>query len=197
MLKRHEIQVLRRAGHSQIEAAKLAGVSLGSVRRVEREPDVTQIDSGPERERRGIGRPAKAEPFRPLVAQVLAQEPELLVGRDSASRETGGLHRREDRAVRVGQRAAADDGAAAGAVRRAGRGVFATRLWPGGGALPRRDPQARALFCVATRSTRDGSRSRSFPTSAPRRWCGRSSITSRPSEAFLCWPSSIDPRRSR
>jgi transposase len=78
MLKRHEIQVLRRAGHSQIEAAKLAGVSLGSVRRVEREPDVTQIDSGPERERRGIGRPAKAEPFRPLVVQVLAQEPELL-----------------------------------------------------------------------------------------------------------------------
>lgn len=78
MLKRHEIQVLRRAGHSQIEAAKLAGVSLGSVRRVEREPDVTQIDSGPERERRGIGRPAKAEPFRPLVAQVLGQEPDLL-----------------------------------------------------------------------------------------------------------------------
>ncbi len=78
MLKRHEIQVLRRAGHSQIEAAKLAGVSLGSVRRVEREPDVTQIDSGPERARRGIGRPAKAEPFRALVAQVLAEEPELL-----------------------------------------------------------------------------------------------------------------------
>lgn len=78
MLKRHEIQVLRRAGHSQVEAAKLAGVSLGSVRRVEREAAVTQIDSGAERERRGIGRPAKAEPFRALVAQVLAQEPELL-----------------------------------------------------------------------------------------------------------------------
>lgn len=78
MLKRHEIQVLRRAGHSQIATAKLAGVSHGSVRRVEREPDVTQIDSGPERERRGIGRPAKAEPFRVLVAQLLATEPDLL-----------------------------------------------------------------------------------------------------------------------
>lgn len=78
MLKRHEIQVLRRAGHSQVEAAKLAGVSLGSVRRVEREPDVTQIDSGLERERRGIGRPAKAEPFRAVIAQWLATEPELL-----------------------------------------------------------------------------------------------------------------------
>jgi hypothetical protein len=30
MLKRHEIQVLRRAGHAQVEVAKLAGVSLGS-----------------------------------------------------------------------------------------------------------------------------------------------------------------------
>jgi hypothetical protein len=28
MLKRHEIQVLRRAGHAQVEVAKLAGVSL-------------------------------------------------------------------------------------------------------------------------------------------------------------------------
>jgi hypothetical protein len=27
MLKRHEIQVLRRAGHAQVEVAKLAGVS--------------------------------------------------------------------------------------------------------------------------------------------------------------------------
>jgi transposase len=78
MLKRHEIQVLRRAGHSQVEAAKLAGVSLGSVRRVEREPHVTQIDNGHERERRGIGRPAKAEPFRGLLAEWLAKEPELL-----------------------------------------------------------------------------------------------------------------------
>ena len=39
MLKRHEIQVLRRAGHAQVEVATLAGVSLGSVRRVAREPE--------------------------------------------------------------------------------------------------------------------------------------------------------------
>lgn len=65
MLKRHEIQVLRRAGHAQTEAAKFAGVSLGSVRRVEREAAVTHIDTKAERERRAIGRPAKAEPFDP------------------------------------------------------------------------------------------------------------------------------------
>src|SRR5712692_3953041 len=78
MLKRHEIQVLRRAGHAQVEVAKLAGVSLGSVRRVGREPDVTQIDNTQERERRDIGRPAKAEPFRRLVVELLTREPELL-----------------------------------------------------------------------------------------------------------------------
>jgi transposase len=78
MLKRHEIQVLRRAGHAQVEVAKLAGVSLGSVRRVEGEAAVTHVDTEAERERRAIGRPGKAEPFRPLVAEILAEEPHLL-----------------------------------------------------------------------------------------------------------------------
>ena len=78
MLKRHEIQVLRRAGHAQIDVATLAGVSLGSVRRVEHEPDVTQIETARERERRAIGRPTKAEPFRPFVVELLTGEPNLL-----------------------------------------------------------------------------------------------------------------------
>ena len=46
MLKRHEIQVLRRAGHSQIEVATLAGVARRTVQRVDGEAGVTQIDSG-------------------------------------------------------------------------------------------------------------------------------------------------------
>jgi transposase len=78
MLKRHEIQVLRRAGHSQIEIATLAGVSRRSVQRVERESAVTDIDAARERETRGIGRPAKAEPFRSFVVDVLAREPDVL-----------------------------------------------------------------------------------------------------------------------
>ena len=69
MLKRHEIQVLERAGHSHIEIATLAGVSRRSVQRVERESVVTHIDAAREREARGIGRPAKAEPFRALVVE--------------------------------------------------------------------------------------------------------------------------------
>jgi hypothetical protein len=45
MLKRHEIQVLRRAGHSQIEVATLAGVARRTVQRVDGEAAVTHIDS--------------------------------------------------------------------------------------------------------------------------------------------------------
>lgn len=78
MLKRHEVQVLRRAGHSQIEVATLAGLSRRTVQRIETEGAVTHIDVAAERETRGIGRPAKAEPFRSLVAEILAGEPDLL-----------------------------------------------------------------------------------------------------------------------
>ena len=77
MMKRHEIQVLRRAGHSQLEVAKLAGTSERTVRRVEDEPAVTSVEPG-EAERRGIGRPSKAEAFRPFITSVLAGEPDLL-----------------------------------------------------------------------------------------------------------------------
>ena len=39
---------------------------------------MTGIDTAAERERRGVGRPAKAEPFRAVVAEILAGEPDLL-----------------------------------------------------------------------------------------------------------------------
>ncbi|GAC1663766.1 MAG: hypothetical protein PVS2B1_22970 [Candidatus Dormibacteraceae bacterium] len=78
MLKRHAIQVLRQAGHAQAEVARLVGVGLRSVRRVDGEPAVTHIDEATERVRRAIGRPAKAEPFRSLVAEILAGDPDLL-----------------------------------------------------------------------------------------------------------------------
>jgi transposase len=78
MLKRHEIQVLRRAGHSLDEVAELAGVSRRSVVRVEAEEAVSDVDNGVERSRRRIGRPSKAEPFRSFVVEQLTKEPELL-----------------------------------------------------------------------------------------------------------------------
>jgi transposase len=78
MLKRHEIQVLRRAGHSQQETAVLAGVAIRSIRRVEAEAAVTHVDTAAERARRGVGRPSKAEPFRPHVVGWLTEDPTLL-----------------------------------------------------------------------------------------------------------------------
>ena len=78
MLKRHAIQVLRAAGHGQSEIATLTDVSVRSVRRVEAEPDVSHVDDAGERDRRRIGRPSIAEPFRPSVVEWLVQDPALL-----------------------------------------------------------------------------------------------------------------------
>jgi transposase len=78
MLTRHAIQVLRQAGHEQTDVARLLGVGVRTVRRVESEPDVRHVDDGQERERRAIGRPAKAEPFRSVVVEILTGDPDLL-----------------------------------------------------------------------------------------------------------------------
>ena len=79
MLKRHQIQVLRQAGHSVRQVAKLAGVDRASVRRVEAEDAVVSVDTSAERARRGIGRPSKAEPFRLFLTEQIATEPGLRV----------------------------------------------------------------------------------------------------------------------
>ena len=78
MVKRHEIQVLRRAGHVLAETAELAGVSQSTVQRVEAEPPVASFDAEAERVRRRIGRPSKVEPFRPLLVAELAKQPDVL-----------------------------------------------------------------------------------------------------------------------
>lgn len=78
MVKRHEIQVLRRAGHAQAEVAELAKVSKRTVERVDSEDGVTNFDTDGERGRRGIGRPAKAEPFRSFLVGELTLQPDVL-----------------------------------------------------------------------------------------------------------------------
>jgi transposase len=77
MMKRFEIQVLLRAGHTQAEVARLTGIPERTVRRVQAEAAVASVDDGTARERRGIGRPSKAERFRPFVTQLFAEEPGL------------------------------------------------------------------------------------------------------------------------
>jgi transposase len=78
MVRRHEVQVLRRAGHSLAETAKLVGVSQRSARRLAAETPVASFDTEAEREKRGIGRPAKAEPFRSFLVAELAVQPDVL-----------------------------------------------------------------------------------------------------------------------
>ncbi|HLK40232.1 MAG TPA: IS21 family transposase [Polyangiaceae bacterium] len=77
LLKRHEIQVLLRAGHSQRDVAARVSVSVDTVARVKREDEVLLVDDAAQRRDRRIGRPSKATPFGPKVAAWLAEEPEL------------------------------------------------------------------------------------------------------------------------
>lgn len=78
MVRRHEIQVLRRAKHTLAETAELVGVSQSTVQRVEAETPVTSFDTDAERARRRVGRPSKAEAFRTFLVGELAKEPELM-----------------------------------------------------------------------------------------------------------------------
>jgi hypothetical protein len=71
LLKRHEIQVLRRAGHKLPEVAKLAGVSVRSVQRVEAEPAVSHVDTAAARGERKTGREAEL-----LAISLNGEEPE-------------------------------------------------------------------------------------------------------------------------
>jgi transposase len=77
MLKRHEIQVLRRAGHTLKEVAKLTGVSQSSVQRVEGEPAVATLDGSEQSTQRQIGRPSKVEAFRQFIGNEFAKQPDV------------------------------------------------------------------------------------------------------------------------
>ena len=77
MLKRHEIQVLLKAGHAQAEVAQLTGASIRSVKRIAKEGDVAHVDDAAERLTRGIGRPSLVEDFRKPIADLLEQERDL------------------------------------------------------------------------------------------------------------------------
>ena len=80
VMKRHEIQVLRRAGHEVREVAALVGTSERTVRRVQSETLVEGFGEAADRamrERQKVGRPSKVEGFRKWTEELLSREPTL------------------------------------------------------------------------------------------------------------------------
>ena len=77
-LTRHSVQVLLAAGHTQYEVARHAGISVRSVRRIAQEQPVVHVDDNAERQRRSVGRPSKAEPYRQFVLELLEKDPQLM-----------------------------------------------------------------------------------------------------------------------
>jgi len=74
MLKRHEVQVLLRAGHGSSEVSRLAGVDLRTVQRIAREAAVSHADDVTARREKRIGRPSKVAGHRDAVRQMLEED---------------------------------------------------------------------------------------------------------------------------
>jgi transposase len=77
-MKRHEIQVLKEAGHSTREVVESSGVSRSTVKRVAKEPPVETPKDRKVAKVRRVGRPSKVEACRKFVVEVLAEEPDLI-----------------------------------------------------------------------------------------------------------------------
>lgn len=74
-MKRHEIQVRRKAGQSHAQIARDAKVSKRTSKRIVKEAEVTGDGRSPTRRR--PGRPSKVAAHRSVVVDLLAREPEL------------------------------------------------------------------------------------------------------------------------
>src|SRR5467141_5270938 len=77
MLKRHEVEILLKAGHRKAEVARLAGVSLCSVKRIAQEGPVVHVDDAAERAQRQVGRPSTVANFRKPILEILQHTPDL------------------------------------------------------------------------------------------------------------------------
>lgn len=80
MLDRHAVRELRRAGVPARAIAKQFGVTVRTVRRIGREPPVSEGVEEPARRSRGIGRPGVTAAIRERVAALLADDREMPPG---------------------------------------------------------------------------------------------------------------------
>jgi hypothetical protein len=74
--KRREVKLLLRE-HKPAVVARRTGVSLSSVKRIAKEPDVFHLDDAAERRRRRIGRPSKVQGIRDDVVALLDRSPDI------------------------------------------------------------------------------------------------------------------------
>jgi len=77
LLKRHEVEILLKAGHKRTEIARLTGVSPNSVRRIAGEGPITHFDDAAERRKRRIGRPGVLESFRKLITHTVGKQADM------------------------------------------------------------------------------------------------------------------------
>ena len=77
MLKRHEVEILLKAGHRKAEVARLTGVSLCSVKRIAQEGPVMHVDDAAERAQRRVGRPSTVDYFGKPILEILHSTPDL------------------------------------------------------------------------------------------------------------------------
>ncbi len=80
MLDRHAVQELRRAGVTARAVAKQYGVSVRTVRRIGREPPVSDGAEAAGRRARSIGRPSVTAALRERVAALVADDREVSPG---------------------------------------------------------------------------------------------------------------------
>lgn len=94
MLKRHEVEILLKAGHAKTEVARLSGVSLRSVKRIAEERPVEHVDDAGERVKGQIGRPSRVTNFRKQVVEIVRETPDLasqeILRRVKESGDSGG-----------------------------------------------------------------------------------------------------------
>ena len=136
MLKRHEVEILLKAGHAKAEVARLSGVSLRSVKRIAEESPVGHVDDARERAKRQIGRPSTVANFRKQVVEIVRGNAGSGVAGDSAASAGERLSGRQDRALRAGSLASPEAGEAAGSLRRSCRRVQSARFWASGSGVP-------------------------------------------------------------
>jgi transposase len=78
-MKRHEVQLLKKAGLTNATIEEVTGVPERSIRRIGSEDPVESVNAEPVTlpRSRGVGRPSKADAFRAKLQAVLKKEPEL------------------------------------------------------------------------------------------------------------------------